>query len=76
VLYAPHVAPRNDDWAAWLRLLAERAANNRPLFDDLSERPIPPARGDYTRCRKAFRPARQGRRGRPRERAGGVSPRS
>jgi hypothetical protein len=55
VLYEPHVA-REEAWAAWLRLLAQRARDNRPLFDDLSERPMPPARGDYTRCRKAFRP--------------------
>ena len=59
VLYEPHVA-RTDDWADWLRRLADRAAKNLPLFNDLTERPIPPARGDYTRCRKAFRPARRG----------------
>jgi hypothetical protein len=59
LLYEPHVA-RDEAWAAWLRLLAQRARDNRPLFDDLSERPMPPARGDYTRCRKAFRPASQG----------------
>jgi hypothetical protein len=59
VLYEPHVA-RDEVWAAWLRLLAQRARDNRPLFDDLSDRPMPPARGDYTRCRKAFRPAAQG----------------
>jgi hypothetical protein len=57
VLYEARVA-RSDAWAAWLRVLAGRARDGRPLFDDLSGRPAPPARGDYTRCRKAFRPAR------------------